>query len=66
MISDHPLDKIFGDILARFLDFTHAPVRNYKIWRKSISSLRFLWYRKTARIAGVQSMKSQRRRSHEG
>jgi hypothetical protein len=29
IISDHPLDKIFGDIPARLPAFPHASVRHY-------------------------------------
>ncbi|MEW6375217.1 MAG: hypothetical protein AB1502_05430 [Thermodesulfobacteriota bacterium] len=29
IISDHPLDKIFGDIPARLPTFHHASVRHY-------------------------------------
>jgi hypothetical protein len=36
------------------------------ILQKSISSLSFLWYIKATSIDHVESIKSQRRRSHDG
>jgi hypothetical protein len=46
MMSDHPLDKIFEDILARFPDLTHASVRDYCSVKKMLNQSPFLWYKK--------------------
>jgi len=46
--------------------YRSGPELHPAIWQKSISSLRVLWYIKATNIDHVQSMKSQRRRSHDG
>jgi hypothetical protein len=40
------LHKIFGDILARFPDLTHASMKNYCSVKKMLNQSRFLWYKK--------------------